>query len=397
MLRHLRARLVLLGLTVLLLPVSSPAQACPSSALSFDGVDDYVRVADDPALDGFNDFTIEFWVRGAFQTGYQSLAYKLTAWSGTLLDDAWSVAVFNGVPTVELVTGGAITTQSGNTTVTDNTWHHFALARTGSAVSMYIDGTLDVAFSHLGQLNDSPPPLTIGSATGPNGPGQHFNGEIDEVRVWNLYRTQTEIQNSMGVNLVGNEVGLVGYWQFNSGTGQWAVDTSIPMYDGTLGTTSGAEPSDPQWVASGAPTACATPQYQTNFSFAASLDVNGVQGTPFTPATVTIPVGTSATLGLASVNVGQPWDLGAGSAPLVPAGAGALVTSDGQIVNLDVLDPTVQLWFNFLQGPPWGPSTSLSIPFSLPAATAVSAQMVVVDPALMSGIALSQPVRLIVQ
>jgi hypothetical protein len=55
------------------------------------------------------------------------------------------------------------------------------------------------------------------------------------------------------------------------------------------------------------------------------------------------------------------------------------------------------LWFNFLQGPSWGPLTSVSIPFSLSYATAVSAQMVVVDPGLMSGIALSQPVRLIVQ
>lgn len=140
-----------------------------------------------------------------------------------------------------------------------------------------------------------------------------------------------------------------------------------------------------------------SPEYQTNFSFASSLDVNGVQGTAFAPATVTVPIGVTATLGLASVNVGQPWDVGFGLVPLVPASAGALVTSDGQIVNLDLTDPTFALWFNFFQGPGWGPLTSLSIPFSLPSATAVSAQMIVVDPGLLSGVALSQPVRLNVQ
>ncbi|NRA97462.1 MAG: hypothetical protein HRU14_14790 [Planctomycetes bacterium] len=140
-----------------------------------------------------------------------------------------------------------------------------------------------------------------------------------------------------------------------------------------------------------------SPEYQTNFSFAASLDVNGVQGTAYAPATVTVPIGMTATLGLVSVNVGQQWDLGSGLAPLIPASTGALISSDGQIVNLDLTDPTLSLWFNFLQGPSWGPLTSVSIPFSLSYATAVSAQMVVVDPGLMSGIALSQPVRLIVQ
>lgn len=139
------------------------------------------------------------------------------------------------------------------------------------------------------------------------------------------------------------------------------------------------------------------PQYQTNFSFASSLDVNGVQGTSSVPATVTVSIGVTATLGLASVNLGQQWNLGTGSAPLISTSAGALVTSDGQIVNLDLTDPTFDLWFAFLQGPAWGPSTAVSIPFSIPSATTVSAQMIVVDPGLMSGIALSQPVRLIVQ
>lgn len=141
----------------------------------------------------------------------------------------------------------------------------------------------------------------------------------------------------------------------------------------------------------------ATPEYQTNASPAASLDINGVQGTSQLAAEVTIPIGMSATLNLGSTNVGQLWDLGAGNAPLIPASAGALLSSDGQIVNLDFTDPTLGMWFNFLQGPTWGSAATVSIPFSFPVATTLSAQMVVVAPTMSSGIALSQPVRLIVQ
>lgn len=145
------------------------------------------------------------------------------------------------------------------------------------------------------------------------------------------------------------------------------------------------------------------PEYQTNVSNAATLDVDGVQGSSFAPATVTVSIGTTFTVGMSSWNVGQPWDLGVGSAPLIPASAGALVSSDGQIVNLDLADPTLDVWFDVLQGPTWGvatwgvPVTSVTIPLSIPMATTLSAQMIVADPNTPSGISLSQPVRLVVQ
>ncbi|MAG55595.1 MAG: hypothetical protein CMJ83_04815 [Planctomycetes bacterium] len=139
-----------------------------------------------------------------------------------------------------------------------------------------------------------------------------------------------------------------------------------------------------------------TPQYQTN-SGLGSLDVNGVQGTTQSPAIVNVPIGTTATLGLGSTNAGMLWDLGSGLAPLISVSAGAFVLPDGQIVNLDVSDPTLSFWFNLLQGPTWIPWGALSIPFSVPVPAAVSMQMVVVSPTLPSGVVLSQPVRLIVQ
>ncbi|NRA96675.1 MAG: hypothetical protein HRU14_10760 [Planctomycetes bacterium] len=145
-------------------------------------------------------------------------------------------------------------------------------------------------------------------------------------------------------------------------------------------------------------TGAPTPQeYQTNSGFQASLNVNGVVGTQYTPAITNLGIGISGSLNLLSFNVGQQWDIGAGAAPLIPASAGALTSSDGQIVNLDLTDPTLSMWFNLLQGPSYPSTPIVTFPFSFSLATSISAQMVVVRPANSSGIALSQPVRLIGQ
>jgi uncharacterized repeat protein (TIGR01451 family) len=52
----------------------------------------------------------------------------------------------------------------------------------------------------------------------------------------------------MNTPLVGNEAGLVGYWKFNEGSGQVAIDSSGNDNHGQLGSTSGIDNNDPEWV-----------------------------------------------------------------------------------------------------------------------------------------------------
>ena len=52
-----------------------------------------------------------------------------------------------------------------------------------------------------------------------------FNGLFDELRVWKVLRTDAEILGAYNKALVGNEPGLVGYWNFNDAPGaQTALD-----------------------------------------------------------------------------------------------------------------------------------------------------------------------------
>jgi hypothetical protein len=51
-----------------------------------------------------------------------------------------------------------------------------------------------------------------------------FDEKIAEVRLWKVARTQQEIQKNLHQPLVGNELGLVGYWPLNEGSSNTAYD-----------------------------------------------------------------------------------------------------------------------------------------------------------------------------
>ena len=133
-----------------------------------------------------------------------------------------------------------------------NQWHHVAATYDGNTMKIYIDGELAVQSSAsftIGNANNSN--LLVGDS--PGFPGRVFNGKIDEVRIWNIARTQYQIQNTMHTILSPeyystSDSGLVGYWQLDEGTGQNAEDLSFYSNNATLGTTINPETNDPIWV-----------------------------------------------------------------------------------------------------------------------------------------------------
>jgi Concanavalin A-like lectin/glucanases superfamily len=74
-------------------------------------------------------------------------------------------------------------------------------------------------------------------------PDAYFNGQIDEVRIWNVARSAADIQQTMSVRLTGSEPGLVAYWRFDEMTGDVAVDSSLQHHDAVLMLEPRREPS----------------------------------------------------------------------------------------------------------------------------------------------------------
>jgi hypothetical protein len=135
--------------------------------------------------------------------------------------------------------------------------------------------------------------------------------------------------------------------------------------------------------------------YQVNQSGAA-LVLDGIATTHCVPAIVTRAVNVPATLTVFSTLTGAGWEIVYTSPePMVPLGGGALLlAASSQLVNVDLTAPSLS-FVNNLTFPPF--PGIFAIPIALPFPAAFTAQLAVLSPTNPSGLALSGPVRLIVQ
>ena len=130
-------------------------------------------------------------------------------------------------------------------------WHHAAITYDQTTFRLYIDGALEVQSPATGQLAVTTYPLSVGRKAPLS--NDYFKGQIDECRVWNVARTQAQIQATMNKALSGAESGLVVYWPFDEASGQTVTDFSPNHNDGTLGADANAGADDPTRVVSAAP------------------------------------------------------------------------------------------------------------------------------------------------
>lgn len=125
----------------------------------------------------------------------------------------------------------ADSTIAGTTAVYSNQWYHVAAvleydySTDGFTITMYVNGTQDGESKTLGDFNSSRDAILLGfdntlSFDNPN----YFDGEIDEFRVWRTARSADSIRTYMHRTIPSYNKDLIGYWQFNEGSGATATD-----------------------------------------------------------------------------------------------------------------------------------------------------------------------------
>ena len=92
--------------------------------------------------------------------------------------------------------------------IPNNTWHHVAVSYNGSMVSIYIDGVLDHSAIRKTPLANKASFLV--AAAGADAPSQHFNGHIDEVRIWDTNLTQAQLRFIMNQEITNNSGQVMG-------------------------------------------------------------------------------------------------------------------------------------------------------------------------------------------
>ncbi|NOR46237.1 MAG: hypothetical protein GQ534_11680, partial [Candidatus Delongbacteria bacterium] len=202
----------------------------PGTALEFDGVDEFVSISDNASLDITNAITIEAWI--------YANTWKANHWDGTIVGkdgtdktgynlrcgDNGSLSFVNGI-------AGDWPEAVSSQIMSTNEWYHVAGVYDGSSQKVYINGELVAENLSSGTIGVNTNNLQIGDSQGY--PGRLFDGKIDEVRIWNIARTETEIQDNMYSSLDGTETGLIAYYELDEGTGMIAGDTA-GSNDGTL-------------------------------------------------------------------------------------------------------------------------------------------------------------------
>ncbi|KFG72696.1 sialidase family protein [Streptomyces mutabilis] len=178
-------------------------------ALSFDGVDDAVRLPYDERLPlGAGDFTASLRFRYSADGGEQPLLWM--GGVGTRQPQVW-VRAEPGNGRVQ----GLITTREGGAAprsawvrtdgaYDDGRWHHLALRRGGGRLTLFVDGTTVGAADVPGSVSRNSP---FGVHIGERVDGRaRFTGAIDEVHVWNRALTDAEIAAGNPPSAAGNTV-----------------------------------------------------------------------------------------------------------------------------------------------------------------------------------------------
>jgi hypothetical protein len=243
----------LLGLLLCHAPLLYAQDTLSQNMLHFDGNDDYVTLNSlaGPIASATN-FTVEFWLKTDYQKNTSSprvniftinpnsagenkfaivLGNNSTAQTGQL--SIYEAGEWNGGHN----NSAYLTTED---VVGDNSCHHIAYVRTGNMGEAFIDGVSfgTIAVKVAASSDDR---ISLGQEWDQLNPSDFFNGAIDELRIWNTARSETELKDNMNKKMVGNETGLIAYYNFNQGAagGDNPFETTLNdltsnNYDGTL-------------------------------------------------------------------------------------------------------------------------------------------------------------------
>ena len=261
--------------------VVSVNASCPIG-LQFDGSNDYVIVPNHSSYAfGYGSFTIEAWVKLDSTLNYATLFSQHNA----PLNDYGIWIYFNaGRPYVVLNNDYPFGGYGPD--LRDNNCHHVTITRSGGLLFFFIDGNFTA--SVYAPIYNVTTNGTVNFGKDAFVPFANFKGRMMEVRMWNIYRSTTDIRTAMNNPLSGTEPGLVGYWKLNDGTGQVVNDFSLQNNDGQLGSTSAVDVNDPLFVPTCALSACTFPAAvitaggNTTFCTGGSVNLNANTGTGLT-------------------------------------------------------------------------------------------------------------------
>ena len=212
------------------------------TALTLTGEKSFVAIADSETLNNITEqMTVSAWIKpAAYPNEHTPIIYK----SDEKVQNP-NIRSFG----FNIVEGGRIRISSAPAgkrfvsyispldTVKLNKWSHIAavIDVKKNYFKLFVDGNEigKTEYRDGKSIHKSKLPFRIGWIHREDlPPKKTFVGQIDEVRIWNIARSEEQIRVDMNRQLKGNQPGLVGYWKFDEETEDILTDYSPNNNDG---------------------------------------------------------------------------------------------------------------------------------------------------------------------
>lgn len=207
----------------------------------------YINDADQTGLDLSGDFTFEFWIK--HESLPSSGNYSALITKDDLTNRSYVLYIYNNAGNYEL---GIIIFQNGSTydqvniplgTYITNTWYHLAITcDISNAAATEFEAFKNGSSLGNGSVKNNGSVTSIADSSAPFLIGRNQNGSafhdglIDEVRVWSVVRTGTQIANAMNDIIDPDTTGLQGYWRFENNfadltdNNNWLTPSGSPVF-----------------------------------------------------------------------------------------------------------------------------------------------------------------------
>ncbi len=169
------------------------------AALAFDGINDWVTVTDHASLRLTAGVTVEAWVKPGVMGGWETVVMKergAAAHSYALYaHDGGSLPEGAPVPSANVRVAGDHRTLRGTSAVSSGVWSHLAMTYDGAMLRLFVNGVEVASRAQSGPMDTGAGALRIGGNN--SWTGEFFQGQIDEVRIYNRALSQPEIVTDM--------------------------------------------------------------------------------------------------------------------------------------------------------------------------------------------------------
>ena len=181
----------------------------PCNHIDFDGVDDNVNFKNNFNLNS-GSFSFETWIKSETTNGnIQTILSKRNA---SNLNDGYDLRLVNNTISFNWNNGNSI---SSSYAINSGRWYHIAVTYNGSNYNLYIDGvSVRSAIAGVNPIANSNATFIVGAMAQntvfPYNPINHFDGWMQELRIWNVALTDAQIRQMMNQRIANNSNSVFG-------------------------------------------------------------------------------------------------------------------------------------------------------------------------------------------